>query len=172
MGEGLLRGGLSHSYVPRLGDPIKSGQKCPVKLSNGGRGGEIRGGEKRGFGIPARIGDRTKRSQAGSGSGGAAGGSMRGIAGLLRSVSLFCWKRGCDDCSTAASGRGMWFESLFCWMGRCDPTPFVPGSRSPHGAILDSWGHSREPQAHILSLRSHQSLRYLLEPPGPRQGAR
>jgi len=48
-------------------------------------------GEKRGFGIPARIGDRTKRSRAGSGSGGAAGGSMRGIAVLLLNPYSVGW---------------------------------------------------------------------------------
>jgi len=42
-----------------------------------GRGDQV--GEKRGFWIPARIGDRTKRSRAGSGSGGAAGGSWGGL---------------------------------------------------------------------------------------------
>jgi len=54
-----------------------------------GRGDQV--GEKRGFGIPARIGDRTKRSRAGSGSGGAAGGSMRGIAVLLLNPYSVGW---------------------------------------------------------------------------------
>lgn len=89
MGEGLLRGGLSHSYVPRLGDPIKSGQKCPVKLSNGGRGGEIRGGRRGALG--SRPGSGIGRKDPGQvlDPGAQQGDPMRGSYGVR---SLFSWK--------------------------------------------------------------------------------
>jgi len=51
-------------------------------------------GEKRGFGIPARIGDRTKRSRACSGSGGAAGGSHEGDRGVAEERILVLLEEG------------------------------------------------------------------------------
>lgn len=75
----MLRRGLSHTYVrEELGsDQIGAKMSGEVVERGPGRGDQV--GEKRGFGIPARIGDRTKRPRACSGSGGAAGGSHEGI---------------------------------------------------------------------------------------------
>lgn len=111
-------------------DLIESEQKCPAKLSNWRRGGGDRVGEKRGSGITARIGDRTKRSRAGSGSEGAARRSRGGL------VTCMCRSEGHreDVPAGVAGGPGVAspggaeagdplchkLESLFCWKGRCN----------------------------------------------------
>jgi hypothetical protein len=101
----VLRGGLSHTYVFRSwAGSDRIGAKMSGEVVERGPGRGDQAGEKRGFGIQARIGDQTKRSRARSGSGGAAGGSQAGITGLLRSVSLFCWMGQCDDLPTSCVG--------------------------------------------------------------------
>ena len=76
----MLRRGLRHCYVLEGAGSDRIGAKMSGEVVERGPGRGDQVGEKRGFGITARIGDRTKRSWAGSGSGGAAGGSWAWIA--------------------------------------------------------------------------------------------
>ena len=51
-------------------------------------------------------------------------------------------------------------KSLFCWRGHCDPTLFSLRWPMGRGTPLRSRQRSREPQAHIISIRVPSSLRY------------
>ena len=97
--------------------------------------------------------------------------------------SLFCWRGHCDPPLFAPHIVAVMLKSLFCWRGHCDlvsarPEPALPveilvlleGALRPtlfslrwplgRGTPLRSRQRSREPQAHIISIRVPSSLRY------------
>lgn len=156
----MLRRGLRHCYVLEGAGSDRIGAKTPGEVVERGPGRGDQVGEKRGFGIQARIGDRTKRSRACSGSGGTAGGSPMGIAGLLGSVSLFCWICRCDMTFGMAGTNLLLFESLFCWICRCDLPHLCRDRTSPTKlpSILGSLPANLKRISYLFALICHQDI--------------